>query len=115
MIPIIHEGCDIDSFSIDRWLSFCSIRNVEVLQDLQEQLENADYKISKDIEILADFFDAIASFMIKTYDRNPGKESYYSIEYSFVESIVNLLNQVSASEVQIEYFKPVGGIKLVHI
>jgi len=105
-----HDGCDIDSFSIDRWLSFCSIRNVEVLQDLQEQLENVDYKTGNDIDILRGFFNAIASFEIKTYDRDSGKESYYSIEFCFAKSIVDLLDKVSASEDQIECFNSIFDI-----
>jgi ABC-type dipeptide/oligopeptide/nickel transport system ATPase component len=92
------ERYHIGSFSMGRWLSWCSIRNVEVLQDLQEQLENVDYRTGDDIEILGNFFYKINLFNIEIYDRDPDKdkdkESYYSIEFSFAESIVSLLNNV---------------------
>lgn len=80
------------------WLSYCSIRNMEVLFDflMCSKLENID--LSDDRIALRDLFKKMAGYAIKTYDLKPSKDTFESIGFSFLIEIANALDKGCIAE-----------------
>lgn len=85
------------AYDKNRWLSWCTIRNTEVYDAIMSDLRNYEYKDSgNDVVVIRHFFEIINKFHVQTYDRNPEKNDYYEIDYSFLDPIVSLLNEKEA-------------------
>lgn len=106
METLKREGkSDLKDYNEGRWLSWCTIRNVEIYDSLMSDLRNFDYKDSgNDSVIIRNFFSVISLFSAKTYDRNYAKNNYREIDFSFVEHIVSLLEDKHMAEMFNELF-----------
>lgn len=88
-------GKDICTYYDSRWLSFCSIRNVEILQDFLKTVQKKEVDRSKyDREILAAFFESCSEYTISTYDVDltDGNKCYHNIQFDFLEKVALLLS-----------------------
>lgn len=98
LLTIHREGQkNISDYDVNRWLSWCTIRNTEVYDAIMSDLRNYEYKDSgNDVVVIRHFFEIINKFHMQTYDRNPEENDYYEIDYSFLTPIVTLLGQKDA-------------------
>lgn len=103
---LIRDGkSDMKDYDENRWLSWCTIRNVEIYDSLMSDLRNFDYKDSgNDSVVIRNFFNVINSFSVKTYDKNHAKNNYREIDYSFAGFIVSLLGDKKIAELFNELF-----------
>lgn len=79
-----------------RWLSYCSIRNIEVLQDFLKYILKFEAKRYKsDRENLSAFFEKCASYSVRLYnrEREEAGTSDDKIQFSFLSKVADLLNQ----------------------
>lgn len=73
---------------------FC-IRNVEILMDLTQNLNESDYKQSgEDINILNEFFVHLSNYKINSYDKKANANEYELIDYKFASIVADLLKTV---------------------
>lgn len=81
------------------WQSWASIRNSEILFDLNQMLQSKCKRMSgvSNRMFLCSYFEAIASYNIHTYDRNE-EGSKLSINFEFASEIVNLLTNNDVEE-----------------
>lgn len=80
----------------NRFLSWVSIRNVEILEDLIQHLEHDKLRSSKgggNKAIIADFFDRASSYEIMTYDRNNSLNPY-TIDFKFLRILGNIVKNM---------------------
>jgi hypothetical protein len=78
-----------------RMLSWFSIRNSEILDDLTDYLNRVEYKLGGNQEILVAFFKNIAqNYERETYPKVKGG-LHYSIEYSFTSIIADALKTIT--------------------
>lgn len=81
-------------FESRRWLSFCSIRNVEILLDLLEYCRQIKYSdVSNMSAVLLTFFESLSKYSIKSYDRENEEENKepYNINFKFFKAFVDVL------------------------
>lgn len=79
-------------------LSYSSIRNMEILNDLYNYI-NENYDVIEyyedDRESLVEFFGVIQKYLIKSYDEKSetenAKKEWYDIDFSFVTEFINVL------------------------
>lgn len=89
-------------FEARRWLSFCSIRNVEILLDLLEYCRQIKYSdVGNTYHVLQQFFSKLAVYSIKSYDRENEAENNepYNINFKFFKSFVKVLNQTAGNPI----------------
>ena len=75
-------------------MTFCSIRNVEILQDFLKTVQKKELDRNKyDREILAAFFENCSEYSISTYDvdHTDGNKCYHTIRFEFLEKVAQLL------------------------
>lgn len=92
------ESC---TYYYSRWLSLCTIRNVEILQDFIKFVQNLKIdRIKPDREKLALFFDKCSEYKIQTYDLDSEaiEKKYHTIQFGFTSKIANLLHDVNLDE-----------------
>jgi hypothetical protein len=68
-----------EKYDNNRFLSWCSIRNAVIMQELGnsfEYVKTGRTWSSDHIELLREFFEQVADFQIKTYDKTDKKEAY---------------------------------------
>lgn len=76
-----------------KWLSWASIRNAEILEDLIEFQKEISYSKASEFDIFSHYFMALSAYKRMTYDRTDnGKEDYYELEFSFVKVLSNIFN-----------------------
>lgn len=100
---------ELDKFAYKRWLSWVTIRNAEILQQLLNVLsfarsENKSTSINKDV--LASYYKEIARYAISNYDKkNDG--SFFTIDYRFTsfmaESLTHCDEKLFDSIYNVEY------------
>lgn len=95
-------GCSYDengcTYYESRWLSFCSFRNVEILQDFIKFIQMKDVDRTKqDRAILASFFEKCAEYTIRTYVKEITKngEQYKTIQFTFLSKVAELLHDTN--------------------
>ena len=86
---------EIEKFSYKRWLSWATIRNTEILQQLLNVLsfaksENKSTSVNK--EVLANYYKEIAKYAISNYDKKDDK-SFFTIDYRFTAFMAETLTQ----------------------
>lgn len=92
------ESC---TYYYSRWLSLCTIRNIEILQDFIKFVQNLKIdRIKPDREKLALFFDKCSEYKIQTYDLDSEaiEKKYHTIQFGFTSKIANLLHDVNLDE-----------------
>lgn len=94
-----YQQCNKDKEDLyykSRWLSYSSIRNVEVLQDFFKYIQKSDIKRNRsDRENLAEFFYKCASYSIRLYnlERVESGTSSDEIQFGFLSKVANLLHR----------------------
>lgn len=99
-------GTDYDN---DRFLSWCTIRNAVILQELGNSfsyVRTGRTQSSDQIDLLRDFFSQVAGFHIKTYDRTD-EGTAYDIKFDYAIVYVELFNQLKTDIAATELFKQV--------
>ena len=82
----------------EKWLSFCCFRNMEILEDLLDTIRTKEYDEGLDnFGLLHNFFDAVASYSIKSYDRydddRTGEEDKpYTIHFGFFKYFAEIFS-----------------------
>lgn len=92
-------------------LSYSSIRNLEILNDLYNHI-SANYDIIEyhedDRESLVDFFEMIQKYLIKSYDEKSktenDKKEWYDIDFSFVTEFIKVLKDNDTKDLFNEIF-----------
>jgi hypothetical protein len=95
---IPKDSPEIEKYYYRRWLSLCSLRNAEIIQDLYLFLENIEYKGGDDTNILYQYFKGLGEYSIQTYDRTPGGKNFYLIRYPFAKDIAECLKSLNNSD-----------------
>lgn len=84
---------ELEKFSYRRWLSWASIRNAEILQQLLNVLSfvrSENRNTSNNREVLMNFYREIAKYAICNYDKkDDGK--FFEIDYKFTSIIADVL------------------------
>lgn len=84
-----YEKADIGP----KWLSWASIRNAEILEDLIEYQKEISYSKASEFDIFSHYFMELSAYKRMTYDRTDnGKEDYYELEFSFVKVLSGIFN-----------------------
>lgn len=93
----------------DRFLSWCTIRNAVILQELGNSfsyVKTGRTQSSDQIELLRDFFSQVTGFHIKTYDKADEKTAY-DIKFDYAIVYVQLFNDLKADAAGLSLFKQV--------
>lgn len=76
-----------------KWLSWASIRNAEILEDLIEYQKEISYSKASEFDIFSHYFMELSAYKRMTYDRTDnGKEDYYELGFSFVKVLSGIFN-----------------------
>lgn len=85
----VYKAKDINH----KWLSWASIRNAEILEDLIEYQKEISYSKASEFDIFSHYFMELSAYKRMTYDRTDnGKEDYYELEFSFVKVLSGIFN-----------------------
>lgn len=82
---------DDKSFTIQRWQSFCTIRNVEVLEGFLSTTRSGDYLYFNHYEDLRIFLTKACEFEVKSYDRDENGREPYTIHFKFFKKLLDLM------------------------
>ena len=85
---------DLEKFSYIRWLSWVSIRNAEILQQLLNVLSFArseNRSTSNNRDILMNFYKEVSNYSICNYDRKEDR-NFFEIDYKFTMVIADVLS-----------------------
>lgn len=89
-----YVDIDLSKFDYHRWLSWVSIRNAEILQQLLNELSFArseNRSTSNNKDVLANYYKKFAEYAICNYDkRDDGK--YFEIDYKFTSIMADVLS-----------------------
>ncbi len=89
-----YVSIDLSKFDYHRWLSWVSIRNAEILQQLLNELsfaKNENRSTSNNKDVLANYYKRIAAYAICNYDKgDDGK--YFEIDYKFTSVLAEVLS-----------------------
>lgn len=97
----------------EKWLSFCCFRNMEIMEDLLDTVRAQVDGGGKDCyELLHDYFNAVANYSIKSYDRydddRTGEEDKpYTIHFGFFKFFADLFSPTNES-VKKQFMKLIG-------
>lgn len=97
------------SYENDRFLSWCTIRNAVILQELGNSfsyVKTGRTQSSDQIELLHDFFSQVTGFHIKTYDKTDEKTAY-DIRFDYAIVFVQLFNDLKADATGSALFRQV--------
>lgn len=85
----VYKAKDINH----KWLSWASIRNAEILEDLIEYQKDISYSKASEFDIFSHYFMELSAYKRMTYDRTDnGKEDYYELGFSFVKVLSGIFN-----------------------
>lgn len=78
------------------WLSWASIRNAEILQDVVNYFDGEGFDGNTELDLLEEFFKKLGDYMISSYDFSGKSEveddkKYYKIHFSFASFIAKIL------------------------
>lgn len=86
---------NLENFESDRWLSWASIRNSEILQQLLNFLsfsKNDARHYSGNKAVLANYYKRMSGYSFKNYDRKPDND-FFKIDYSFTALLSDALTR----------------------
>lgn len=84
---------DANAFTIKRWQSFCTIRNVEVLEGFLSTIKSGNYSYFNRYDDLKTFFVMASSFKVNSYDRDENGREPYCIHFKFFEKVLDLISE----------------------
>lgn len=105
---IENKQDNVGPFRELKWLSYCSIRNVEILMDFIEHCRQIDYTDTSSFEvILTGFFNGAKTYRIKSYDRDleEKNENHYDIDFKFLEVLASCMETVKKDEIWKQFDK----------
>lgn len=79
-----------------RWKSFCTIRNVEVLEGFIAFIRNGSYSKGDALLALKEYFTRGNDYEIKTYDRDESGKENYTIDFKFFKKVIDLIDATLA-------------------
>lgn len=79
----------VKSFKPERWMSYCSFRNTEIMQDFIQYMSEEIYGSESLANMFYSFFDRVGRYSIKTYDRDENGNPY-KISFGYAEAIRNI-------------------------
>lgn len=82
------------------FLSWCTIRNAVILQELGKSfsyVRTGRTQSSDQIELLRDFFNQVSNFYIMTYDRED-ENTAYTIKFDYVKVFINMFFQLKTDD-----------------
>lgn len=88
---------DTDAFTIKRWQSFCTIRNVELLEGFLSTIKSGSYSYFNRYDDLKTFFMKASSFKVVSYDRDKNGREPYCIHFHFFEKVLDLIGETDKS------------------
>lgn len=78
-------------YNANRWLSLCSFRNAEIIQDFTNFIaQSLDTSPIIDYRLIVEYFNQASKYKVKTYDRDSDGNPYH-ISYVFASHIADLL------------------------
>ncbi len=87
---------DASKFDAHRWQSFCTIRNVEVLEGLLTKTKRGTYTEGNQYANLTEFFKKAVDFAVKSYDRDEEQTiEPYDIDFKFLEKVSVLIQETN--------------------
>lgn len=96
-----------DKYDNNRFLSWCSIRNAVILQELGRSfsyVKTRRTQNSDQIDLLRNFFNQVSDFYIKTYDRTEDGDAH-EIKFNYAKVYVDLFNQIKENTEAKDLFK----------
>ena len=88
-----------DKELLANWLSFCTIRNAEILSDFITETREKDYPLDMNAaSILSAYFDNASQYYIYSYDRPDEGEAPYKITFSYLKDMANVLKSNRAAK-----------------
>lgn len=84
------NGVD-NTFTVQRWQSFCTVRNVEVLEGFLSTTRSGDYTFFNHYEDLRIFLKKACEFEVKSYDRDENGREPYTIHFKFFKKLLDLM------------------------
>lgn len=98
------------TYDNNRFLSWCSIRNAVILQELGDSFSYVKTRrtdSSDQIDLLRDFFVQVSSFKIKTYDKLEDDTSPIEIKFDYAKVFVDLFSRIKDDEAALQLFQQV--------
>lgn len=89
---------DDNAFTVHHWQSFCTIRNVEVLEGFLSTTRSGDYSYFDHYEDLKIFLTKACEFEVKSYDRDENGREPYTIHFKFFEKLLDLMTETDKPE-----------------
>lgn len=87
----LDAGKYYDVNVIDRWfLSWCSIRNAEVLEALTLHL--AEHGMGSEVDLF-EYLKSATDFSIKTYDKNNDNKDAYKIQFDYIKQLSTVFSK----------------------
>ncbi len=87
---------NLNDFKFDRWLSWASIRNAEILQQLLNVLsftKNDARHVAGNKNVLANYYKRMSNYSIKNYDKKRDGEEFFRIDYKYTAIISEALTR----------------------
>ena len=78
-------------FTVQRWQSFCTVRNVEVLEGFLSTTRSGDYSFYDHYENLRVFLTKACEFKVTSYDRDENGLEPYTIHFKFFKKLLDLM------------------------
>lgn len=75
----------------NRWLSLCSFRNAEIIQDFTNFIAQCLDTTAIDYRVIVEYFKHASEYKVKTYDRDSNGHSYH-INYVFAKYVADVLS-----------------------
>ena len=101
------ERYDLNEYDNNRFLSWSSIRNAVILQELGNSfsyVKTGRTQNSDQIELLRDFFNQVSNFYIKTYDKTEEGDAY-GIKFDYAQIYVDFFDRLKENHDAIGLFK----------
>lgn len=87
----------VNSFKPERWMSYCSFRNTEIMQDFAQYMSEEIYGSKSLANMFYSFFNKVSRYSIKTYDRDE-KGTPYKISFGYAEAIRDIFAMIDIDD-----------------
>lgn len=89
----------LENFDNNRWLSLCSFRNIEIMQDFLNYINSTKFNPNDCADSYRIFFERMGSYSINTYDKtSAGDSDYHRIRFRYGLDIATIFNNPEASK-----------------
>lgn len=84
-----------------RWKSYCTIRNIEVLEGFIAYIRNGNYSKDDALIVLKEYFSKAYGYSIKSYDRDENGKESYTIHFKFLKKVIDLIDETLTGEAEL--------------